>query len=415
MPEDVPPAAVAQLGTIAEVVRLDRVARFAMTRASVQRGAALSPQACDPVAILASNSASPLPDNVVATVRDWAVRARPLSAFVGAVVVAATPEQAEFLRRHPSCRGEIAPHAFLFPPQDLGRVLQAAAKAGHACRPVRAEEAMYEDGWHAGESAEIPAFDPEITAAQSAASVRERLGKWAAAKLGAEVARPATDDGTTKGRTRDGAPGPSLDQVLVRLPEPGTRLPTLRDVTTAQIQEFLLRHPHVYVAVGTDPSLLALAMCADDTWLRKLDRLSDRAVIRAALGELREVVADRLSGTARPGGPPSEGGIPGRPAPAAQRAAPGGVTSSGDDPSATEEPWMTPALGELREFLAEAAAGQCFVSILYVNGAGMQAPRVVRPISLREGARPVLVAHCRDTNSPGEFLLERISAVRDVR
>lgn len=481
VPEDAPPAAVARLGLVADVVRLDRVTRFAISRESVERAMTVGATGVDALEILASNSAVPVPENVAETIRGWQRRAAPIRPYVGAFLVAATTEQAAFLRAQPGCDGEIAPNVFLFPPDAVDRVLVASAKAGHPASPVQSERGYYGGRFHHGSIAE--AGDSDSPANELPATLAERVQAHLSAWANSTERTGGGDKGPTRSRAGRGE-------------TPSGRLPVMRDYTTEDIHTFRSTWPVVYRAVVSDHALLAIAMRLEAPSLRRVSALQAPSIIRLALEGVRSELASTQheDGAAERGGSHSHGpgcrcrgsgheddgfdddldddedfdddivvggadddtetvldrilrerpsrtkapagkttrdasgarsakgahgarGVPPARSPSGKAAAPVAPprpAPAAPQPNSDPTPWETPAPGELERRLREAAEGARYVEILYLNSAGRQAPRVVRPTEFSGGARPKLIGHCRDTNGRGEFLVERISAIRPV-
>ena len=166
-------------------------------------------------------------------------------------------------------------------------------------------------------------------------------------------------------------------------------MPTLRYVRAAGVDAFMRAHGWVHHSVASNPQLLAVAIHVAEHRLRELDALNSPDAVRERLEDVRAAFQQAHAGAA----PAAEAPLP-------------------DSDNAV--PWETPAPGELARLLTEAAVGKRDVQILYVNSLGSSASRVVLPLEVRDGARPTLRAHCRDSNGPCDFLLERISAIRPV-
>ncbi|MBL9086203.1 MAG: hypothetical protein JNM10_03595 [Planctomycetia bacterium] len=129
VPWDAPPARVALLGAVADLVAVDRVCRFHLSLASVRRGHDLLHHGAAVLDVLRAGSAHPLPENVEATIAGWIGRTRELHGVRGELIVAYDDAQRAFVRAaYPSAR-ELVPGAFLVPEDTLRTLKDTAADA----------------------------------------------------------------------------------------------------------------------------------------------------------------------------------------------------------------------------------------------------------------------------------------------
>ncbi len=134
VPWDAPPSQVVGLSLVADLESADRVCRFRVTKAAVQRGLATAgPRPEERTRILealALGASGPLPQNVRATVEGWLRSPGPLRAVRGDVLIASDDDQRGFVRRAVPGVEEVAPGVFLLPDDFLEEVRRCARKAG---------------------------------------------------------------------------------------------------------------------------------------------------------------------------------------------------------------------------------------------------------------------------------------------
>ncbi|MCG3134106.1 MAG: hypothetical protein HMLKMBBP_01392 [Planctomycetes bacterium] len=380
VPEDTPPADVARLSAVASLARFDRVATFRISRESMARGTAVAAGAGDPVALLASRSAGPVPENVAATLRGWARSSAPMIAWKGAVIVAESEEQRAFLRAHRHFEREIAPGVFAFAESALREVVREAEKRGHGTAAPAATRVRGGPGDRSG-------------AADLARNVRRRIED----AVSAAIAQPKPKKPAAGGRTaRRRAPAES--------PE--------------------VRWPRVHEIVSDDIVLRVLVGMLGPDELDDLEELDDDDIL-FQLEAARDGLADALGGpvpkrrvAASGPGPsrnaPAQAAAPAKPASKAPPDAARPAPPAPPQPGEAGPPWQTPAPGALADLLREAMASRTWIEILYVNTAGRRKPQTVFPVSIDDGARPALSAVSADSGSAAAFVLERIAAVRTL-
>ncbi len=375
VPEGADPVGVARLGAVADLESADLVTRFTLSRESVARAATLPGGAKPEVEALAAGAEHGLPENVAATLLDWARRAAALRAFTGSVLVTGSEEQAAFLRARADTRREIAPGVFFLATSDLAKTLRDASKAGHAAPPVESDAPDYSAQWRTVK-------DPK----GEAQALRTRVDEIAKA--------PAPPPPPPARRTKPPQGTGTVSDLRARM-----------DALTA----FARKWPSVLDAAKSDVDLIARALDLPDDVLEHVEAERFPARIRAAL---REAVEDHEAAVRAGMDPrPSAASSPApRPPPSPPPAPPASPAVDLCD----ENPWSTPAPGQLRQFLTSAIELGTEVDLLYVNSDGRRAEHRVRPKRIvRDLGLEWIVAF--DVSSSGicRYHLDRIAAVRE--
>jgi hypothetical protein len=379
VPVDVPPAAVAELGTFANVLRLDGVSIFRLTKESVGEAAALGYDGARCLGILTAHAAAPVPENVVAMIRGWAGTAPPLRHWVGAVIVANDAAQAAFLRGSDGVSGEIAPNVFTLAKEAVQRVLGAASRAGIPVDPRDMECSAL----------------PRMDLVEKAAAIRETIAARAV-PLPKRKSEPARR-GAVAATRRDADPvrlSTALPALVDRL---GRRHPRLARFALQhpEYAEWLLALPPRYrrMLEGMSPDRL-LAMlrdivrtprsAEDDEGLFEdvgVDEDEDEADDDEAVDE------DQVRVEVEAGG------------------------AHGD--RAVRGTWATPAPGALRALVMGAIARGVSIEILYASAKGDRATHEVVPLTLAQRAgHDWLDATVLPRGFRSAFRLDRIAAVR---
>lgn len=370
VPEDADPVATARLGALADLVVADRVARFTLTKESVARAATFPGGAAAAVERLAAGAEHGLPENVAATLRDWARRATPLRAFTGAVVIAGNEEQAAFLRSRGEGVREIAPGVFHGRTTDLDDLLRAAGKAGHLSTPVESDTEDYSERWR-----QRP--DPVNEAAALRRRIEENSKPPVAPKAPPKprpVERPA-----------------SIPPRIVP-PAPVGRGPVVRTV-----EDLEDNWPEIADAVRGDDRLLRVALELDENDLECIADQWKPKRIRAVLSVMADARAAGIGRWSSTGPPPP-------PEPPRRVEAPS---------EESESPWTTPAPGHLHTFLEAAILRGARIDVLYVNSEGKRSEHSVAPQRLvRDGPAEWLVALNHASSGICRYHLDRIAAVR---
>ncbi|MBI3847102.1 MAG: helicase-associated domain-containing protein [Planctomycetes bacterium] len=129
----------ARLGSVARLVAVDAVSRFAIDATSIRGGVANGENAASILAFLGEQSAHGIPQNVEATIRGWAEQAGAIRFFRGLVVRCEAEKDAAIARA--AGGNEIASGTFVFDDRDEDRVRAALAKAGLRALPPTIESA----------------------------------------------------------------------------------------------------------------------------------------------------------------------------------------------------------------------------------------------------------------------------------
>lgn len=134
VPWDADPGQVALVGALADLVLVDRVCRFRLTKAAAVRGAHLLGR--EVVATLEELHGAPLPEQVAATVAGWASTRRTLRPFAGDFVVTDDPEVRALLQRLRPAPVEVATNVFLLTRTAFKALRKRAATEGIHVEPV---------------------------------------------------------------------------------------------------------------------------------------------------------------------------------------------------------------------------------------------------------------------------------------
>ncbi len=266
----------------AEVKRVDAVAVFEITRASFQRYLDLGGSADRLVHALESlgkpRGASPLPQNVLFSLRTWEREYRRLALYEGVVLVADEEHQylldnSPTLRRH--MRKKIAPGVYLLAAADREAWVSALRRAGvdHVPEIV----SVRTEGEDEGSAAELPFEEPLLGADLSIDVGPARTAPWDGEPAGA----PRGAGGRSASARAAGSGAEVKKALLAELREMG-----LADDEAAEIRDRIERGlilvPRQLRPLGTEK---AEARGLD--YLGKV-RLIERAIERGALVEVLE-------------------------------------------------------------------------------------------------------------------------------
>ncbi len=407
VPEDVGPHLLGHLGGIADLIAVDRVARFRLTQESVARAVLLPGGVGAAIERLRTGALHGLPDNVEETVVSWGRRAAVVRPYRGSFLVAGSAEQAALLRARPELHREIAPGVFHVASAPLAFLLKELADEGHAVAPV------------IGEGLDLGRNRPQETASVQAERLRKGIEKTAAAtspelrrraeeerrlKAEAELAASRAQRAASAGKGAKGGAEQRLRRTLV---------------------EVSRTWPLVACVVAVRPDLLRTVLTVQEETLRSAEESGSPRAAERFLAE----VGERMGLLQRGKGPAAV------PVPASASTRP--LVQADDDLDAADadedldhrapaEPspgdahrlalgldWKTLAPGPLEDILELAAEAGLCVEILYVNAAGEKKPRTVQPEAVyRQKRRVWLDATERDTDASHTFALDRIAAIR---